>query len=297
MIEDLAINLFFQEESFLLLIDIGLFVLGAIFAVIVSRSMFEIARAPYFAYSALLYFAVSAVQIVWLQILPAMSGGYVWALFAVSVVASIAAGYFFCLIALARSRDAYGHGRLAFLGFIPIVNFWLLLTPSKNEISANRLAAVPLLSGGLGVLTGFVLFAAGTGVASYIEAQGRMMEQQAQTESGAQQIWVRSIIGRQGLEETLRTMAAEAQTPIAIDDVTTLERIEASGAQLRRTYIVDFEGMTMTEDFRTLSRNSICAWQAFEPILRARGSIREVYVERSGREIGSVLITREECGF
>ena len=87
----------------------------------------------------------------------------------ISLVSLIAAGYFLCRIAMARSRDAYGHGRMAFLAFIPYANFWLLLTPSKKAISANRAPTIPLLSGGLGVLTGFVLLAAGIGVGVYID--------------------------------------------------------------------------------------------------------------------------------
>ena len=111
-----------------------------------------------------------------------------------------------------------------------------------------------------------------------------------------QQTEIEAMIQSQGLESTLRTMAMETQTPIEIDDATTLARIEADGTQLRRTYIVDFD-FTMTEEFRTLSRNGICAYAAFEPIFRARGSIREVYIENSGRESGSILVTRASCGF
>lgn len=142
-----------------------------------------------------------------------------------------------------------------------------------------------------------MLFAASVGVTVYIEEQGRRMEQQAQTEPASQQTGIEFMIRSNGLEETLQLMSAESQTPITVDDVTTLARIEADGTQLRRTYIVDLEGMTMTEEFRVGSRNGICAWPAFEPILRAGGSIREVYVERSGREIGAIMVTRDECGF
>ena len=204
---------------------------------------------------------------------------------------------FFCLIALARSRDAYGHGRLAVLGFIPIANFWLLLTPSENETSTNRLATPPLLSGGLGVFTGLVLFAAAFGVTAYIEFKARTMEQQSQTEPIAQFEWIDSMIRAQGLEETLRLMAAEAQTPVAIDEVTTLSRIEATATQLQRTYVIELDDMVVTDEFRNLIRTSICEWQPFEPILRARGSILEVYVDPGGRLIGTATVTRNDCGY
>ena len=250
MIEDLAIWLVLQDEGTLQLIHFGLFIAGAILAVILRQSEAEITRAPYFSCFGLILFAISAVQVIWLFLLSAMTGRYVWVLLAISYTASAAGGYLFCLIALARSRDAYGHGQLAVLGFIPIANFWLLLTPSKNKASTNRLAMPPLLSGGLGVFTGLVFLAAGSGVTAYIESQARTMGQQSQTEPSADLVWIDSMIRTQGLEEALRLMAAEAPTPVAIDEVTTLSRIEATATQLQRTYVIELDDMTITEEFR-----------------------------------------------
>ena len=297
MLEEFAIQYASQSEDALGLIGLGLAVVGAVIAALVRQSRAELARAPYFVYSALIVFVVSAVGIIWLQATPAMTGGYLWLLVTISLGASIAGGYFLYRIAMARSRDAYGHSRKAFLAFIPIANFWLLLTRSKHEMSAHRAPSIALLSGGLGVLSGFVLLAATVGVNVYIEEQARMLEQQAQTDPVSQQAAIESMIRLHGLEETLHLMAAESQTPITVDDVTTLAGIEAAGTQLRRTYVVDLEGWSMTEEFRRSSRERICAWAAFEPILRAHGSIREAYVERSGRQIGSVTTTRDECMF
>ena len=276
MIQDLSIQFLNQGEDARFRINLVLLVVGAIIAAIVARSKVEISRAPYFVYSTLIFFALQAVQIIWFQVVAAMAGGYLWMLMLISLVSFIATGYFLCRIAMERSRDAYGHGGMAFLAFIPFANFWLLLTPSKKAISANRAPAIPLLSGGLGVLTGFVLLAAGIGVAVYIDVQSRMMGTQTQIEPVSEHAWVDSMIRSNGLEDTLRLMAAETQTPITVDEVTTLARIEADWTQLRRTYIVDLEGMVMTEEFRSRILNGICAYPAFEPILG-----RTVLSERS----------------
>ena len=305
MIEDLSFQFLIQGDDAHFGIGFVLLVVGAIIAAIVTRSKVEISRGPYFVYWTLIFFALQAVQIIWFQVVAAIAGGYLWMLMLISLVSCIATGYFHCRIAMARSRDAHGHGRMAFLAFIPFANFWLLLTPSKKAISANRAPTIPLLSGGLGVLTGFVLLAAGIGVGVYIsigfgvyiDVQSRMMDTQTQNEPVSEHAWVDSMIRSNGLEDTLRLMAAETQTPITVDEVTTLARIEADWTQLRRTYIVDLEGMVMTEEFRSRILNGICAYLAFEPILRANGSIREVYVERDGHEVGAVMVTREECGF
>ncbi len=76
MLEDLAIQFVIQSEDTLKGIGLGLTIVGAVIAAIITRSKVEIARTTYFAYSALIFFAVSAVQIVWLQSIPAMTGGY-----------------------------------------------------------------------------------------------------------------------------------------------------------------------------------------------------------------------------
>ena len=297
MLEDLAINFLSQSEDIHFQIRLGLLGVGAIVAGIITRSKAELARTPHFAYGALIIFTVNAVEIVWFQVFAAAAAGYLWVLTVISLTAPIIGGYSLCRIAMARSRDAYGHGGMAFLTFIPIANFWLLLTRSKNEISSNRGPTIPLLSGWRGVLVGFVLLVAASGVNVFIKEQVRMMEHEVQTESGSPQAMIDSMIRSNGLEEALRRIAAQAKTPITVDEVTTLARIEAAWTQLRRTYIVDLEGMTMTEELRSRSLDGICAWPAFEPILRAGGSIREVYVERGGREVGVVMVTRAECGF
>ena len=210
-------------------------------------------------------------------------------LIAISLAAAIAGGYFACLLAMARSRDAYGHARMAFLAFIPIANFWLLVTRSKNEMSANRAPTTPLLSGGLGVLTGFCLLAAAGGVNVYFKEQARMLlEQQAQSEPRSDQAVIDDMLRSEGLEKTLRAMAAEAaaQTPNAIDDVTTLARIEAVGTRLRRTYIVDINGWKVTEEHRARSSNAICAWPPFQPIIRAAALFERFTLNETGAKSG-----------
>ena len=297
MFEDLAIRFVVNAGDSFGPIGYGLLVAGAIVAAIAVRSKAEIARAPYFAYSTVIAFAVSAVQIVWLLTTPAVTGGYLSLLVAVWFAALIVGGYFFCDIAMSRSRDAYGHARMGFLAFIPIANFWLLLTPSKNKMSANRAPTIPLLTGGLGVLTGVLVLAATAGVNVYLETQAHVMEQAANPSPSSQQAGIEQLIRMEGLEETLRIMAAEAEveTPIHLDDVTVISQVEARGTMLRRTYSVDLVETEITEDFRSAVREAVCGWPPFQPLLQAGGAVQEVYVESGGRDIGVVTITEAEC--
>jgi hypothetical protein len=134
-------------------------------------------------------------------------------------------------------------------------------------------------------------------VTVFIEQESTRLVEQAQTEPASQQASLEFMVRSNGLPETLRLMTVDSQPPIVVDDVTTLARIEAVGNQLRRTYIVDLEGMTISNEFRAGITNNICAYSPFIPLLRAGATIREVYVDRGGREIGAVMVTRNECGF
>jgi len=305
MLEDLAIRFVSQSEEVFQAIVYGCFAIGAILAALITRSKAELARAPFFAYSALVGFCMVAIHIIWLSPDAAVTGGYLWLFVATSIGSWIVAGFFLCRFAMERSRDAFGHAGGAILAFIPILNLWLMLKPSMKEMSVNRAPAIPIVSGGLGVLTGFVLVAATMGVIFYIEEQARIIEQQRKAETTpveptpdrATVEFVKRSIRSNGLEETLRLMAADAQLPVSLDDVTTLTRIEAVGQQLQRTYVVELEGTKLTKEFRSQIRKNICAWPLFFPILEAGGSIKEVYVEKTGRTVGSATVTGQECGY
>ena len=296
MLEEFAIQYLSLRENTIGLIGYGLAVVGAIIAAIFVRSKVEIAREAYFAYSALILFLVSSVQAVWLLSTPATESGYLWMLMANSFAASIVSGYFIYRLAMARSRDAFGNTRSAFLAFIPFLNFWLLFARPKDEASTNRTPTVTLVSGGLGFVTGFVLLMATFGVNVYIDKQVRTIGNQAQLKPDTLKAGIEMLLRSRGLEETIRLIVAEFKKPITVDEVTTLARFVADGRQLRRTYLVDFEGMQMTEKFRGRIHEVVCN-SALQPILRAGGSIREVYVERSGRKIGSEIVTRDKCGY
>jgi hypothetical protein len=188
-----------------------------------------------------------------------MAGGYLWLLMAISIGASIISGFFYGRIAMARSRDAYGHGRMAVLAFIPFANLWLLSTPSKNAVSANRVTTIPILTGGLGVLVGFAMQIAAVAISNAVKQEATRMVDRARTEPVSQQAGIEFMVRSEGLDKTLRLMAAGAQTPITIDKVTTLARIEADGTQLRRTYVVKLPEARMSDDFRAKSTNAMCA--------------------------------------
>lgn len=107
-----------------------------------------------------------------------------------------------------------------------------------------------------------------------------------------------SGVAPRDLEARLRDAAAAVHTPVAIDDMTTISKVEAIGNQILLTAKVNKEGMAFTDEKRVSIINSICALDGTQVLMQAGASLRIVYFEKkSGRQIGSVMATRQQCGF
>lgn len=100
------------------------------------------------------------------------------------------------------------------------------------------------------------------------------------------------------LTERLRLAAATANaaTPLVLDEITTVTKVEAIGSQILLTANVSTTGAAISEPFRAKAQNRLCADQSTPTLLTAGASIRIKYFEQSGKEIGSVMVTRNECG-
>jgi hypothetical protein len=297
MLEDLALQYVSMSEDDLRLIGYAFAIAGGVLAGLFHRSTSELPRAPYFAYTGLLFFVVSAAQLIWLGSVPALMGGYVWVFMVIDLLVRVAVGYGIAVIAMARSRDAYGHGRMAALAFIPIANFWLLLTPSKNQISADRSPTIPLLSGGTGVLVGFVLIFLGVGVASYIRVETERMATAAQDDPAMQEAGLEMMIRTSGLEATLREVALGVPTPSKVDEITTIVQVVGDGTTLRYVYEVASDAASLPETLRTGLTEQNCNYAPMAPLFSAGATLEHVYRKPDGSEIGVIRVDRAACGF
>lgn len=297
MLEDLALQYVSLSEDDLRLIGYGFAIAGGVLAGLLHRGTSELSRAPYFAFNGLMFFVVSAAQLVWLGSIPALKGGYVWVFMLVDVLVRVAAGYGVGVIAMARSRDAYGHGRMAALAFIPIANFWLLLTPSKNQLSANRAPTIPLVSGGFGLLVGFVLLFLGFGVASYIRVETERLAAAAQDDPAMREAGLDMMIRASGLEATLREVALGVPTPSKIDEVTTIVQVVRDGVTLRYLYEVESDVSSLPNTLRAGLTEQNCNYAPLTPLLNAGAILEHVYRKLDGTEIGVIQVDRATCGF
>lgn len=296
MLEEIATKYVSQTDASLRLISYAITIAGASAAAIYHKSSAELRRAPYFAYSGLLFFITAASQLVWLSSIPAMTGGFLWVFVLVDVVVGLGIGYAFGVIAMARSRDAYGHARMAFLAFIPLANLWLLLTASKSKVSANRAPTIPLLTGAVGVLTGFVLVMAGIALGAFIQVETNRIVVEASNDPALQRAGVDMMLREEGIEETLRQMAADVPSQ-RIDESTTLLRVVGDGTTLRYVYEVSISSGALSISMRTGLVQHNCNYEGLRPLIEAGATVEHVYRHRDGSHIGVVTITRDKCEF
>jgi hypothetical protein len=297
ILEEVALQYVNQTEDDLRLIGYGFAIAGGVLAGLTHRSTSELHRAPYFAFAGLLFLVTAAAQLVWLGSIPAISGGYLWVLMLVDVLVRVAVGYGFGVIAMARSRDAYGHGRMAALAFIPLANFWLLLAPSKNDLSANRAPTIPLLTGGLGVLSGFAMLIAGFVLATFVEMEGERMAVAAESDPAMQQVGIDFMIRSNGLEKTLIEIASGVATPSPIDEITSIVKVEGDGTTLRYTYEVSIDIAELPDSMRTGLVTQNCNYTAMRSVIEAGAELQHVYLRPDRSVIGTVEVNSSICGF
>lgn len=288
MLEDLALEFSETPEDVMRLINFGLLILGGVIGSFTHRSIKELKRAPYFAFSSMIFLAMAAVTFGGtIFIVESLAAGFFWVVVAAEMLTSVVGGFFIARIAADRSRDAYGHSKGTVLAFIPLANFWLLLTPTKNKMSANGTPTIPLLTGGLGVLSGIIMLCAGVSISAYSQVEGTRRVQEASAAG---------VFNEVMLDRTLALMAAEVQTPLAVDEATTLVRIEALGRELRYVYEVDADVDFLPMDLRLGLTQQNCSFEGLTGVIDAGAILRHVYLRMDGSEIGVVEVTRQACG-
>lgn len=287
--EELAYQYAQMSEDGIQLLSYALTIVGGLIGGLTSQSDTELRRAPYFTLTCLVVLAAGVVSYLSVPLLvPAMNGGFFWVIVAATLAVPLVGGAFIARIAKSRSRDAYGHPRRAALAFIPFANFWLLLTPSKNELSANRVPTIPLLSGGLGVFSGFVILVGGLALATYSEIAATKVVEDAMA-SGEM------VAFDQNPEQAVVALAAGVQTPMVVDETTTLIRMDTDGAVLRYVYEVSNNPDLLPVTMRTGLVQQNCNYQQLAPFIQNGVTLEHLYLRLDGSEVGLVTVTREIC--
>jgi hypothetical protein len=270
--------------------------LGVIAAAFLQNNSNHLSCGPYIALGGLLVLTTGVSQLIWLDFISAIKGGYVWVLMLVDFVAGFVFGYALGVIAMARSRDAFGHARLAVLAIIPIANLWLMAAPSKSPESNHSVPTFGMLSGAKGVLVGFFAFAAYVALMGFIREETSRAMAAAESDPAIVQAGMASALRAEGLESTLMQIADESPS-LRIDEITMLRGVEAAGTTLRYLYEVSIDADALPNGMRAELIEQNCTNQGLRPLVEAGAAIEHVFLRLDGSEIGTVAITRNICGY
>lgn len=271
----------------------GLLILGGLLAMITWRSDLTLLRAPYFAYTGCVSLFIAVCSLGWLNIYSAMANQYLWLLMLITISAYFVGGYVIGILAKARSRDINGKSRLALLAFVPLLNLILLLSPSREPLSLNRLNAPKIFSGYLGVFVALLI----TVTAGAVSAVGAHLVGQITKAHESQPLvdQVAFLIRARGLERSLELMSKEATLPAKVDDETSLISIVPEQKKLVRTFAVSKQSNLPLNSFRILVRKNVCADPILALVLASGASLVERYVLKNGDEIASVTVDNSDC--
>jgi len=295
MIEDISIKILGQNEIIVKIFYWAFVILGAAITAPFNRSRSELQRTPYFFFMIAINFGVALAESIWLLYVPAILGGYVSALLAIGLSAAMLSGYLYGRVAMARSRDAYGHSRNAVLAFIPLANLILLFKRSRIDLSAERVATIRPITGGLGVFVSLLLLVSTLLLYQHLEREIERRIDQMSEDPATEQAAFDFAIKANGVDAMLKEIIAHARTPTVINAGLRLERLQADESLLRRTFVVSSDGFTLTDDLRSAISQEICSTQLFATLLSHGTSVREEYAREDGSEIGSQTVTWSIC--
>lgn len=288
MFEDQAIKILNFSEITLTYLFFGFMVVGGIVAGFFSRSKTKIPRTLYFAYSSFLFLCISAFSFIWLLTIPALTGGYLWLLLFINGVLFIIYGYFYGVIAMARSRDAYGNAKQAFLAFIPLANLILLFKASQNKLATSP--TITILTGAKGILVGFLAIFAGSALSVFLEREMASLEPTEQAET------LDNLLAAQGLETTLKQIASEV-FPQQLDETTLLKKVEANKTELSYIYEVSVEIEKLDPSAITALIQQNCNYEFLTHLIKAGTTIKHIYFRLDGSRIDTVTVTRQICNY
>jgi hypothetical protein len=266
---------------------------GFIVALLVyGRTDTTLLRAPYFAYSFLILVAVTIVSFAWYYSYEAITNGTLWLIYAINYLTGAFSGYLYGLLALARSRDAFGTGRYAILAYVPVLNLILHVKPSRNAESPSAIPVPVFLRGGFGVAVGCVLVVVG-GVLTGME---RILMEAKNSDAGEEKL-IGLLFQSQGVVKALPIVAAQSQKvlPMRINATTRFVSIAAKDDRLQRTYEISRDGFAFNDRFIALIENSICENSYMTLFLREGVTIEEIYERTDGTLLGRQTVSQDTC--
>lgn len=294
MLENFAHGLLNRSESELNAVGLLLAAAGFSVALLARRgATLSMRRVPYLIWTGILLSLITVLPLAWLLTFEAAANGRLWVLVTFVFVGIFAGGAAAGILGHARSVNAYGDGSKAWMAIVPFINIVLLV---RRPLDWAKGTWVTYALGTLGVVFGLFLMVQATVTGKVIGREIDAMALRAKSDPVMQQVGVGFMLRNQGLESTLRQIAADVPSQ-QVDEMTTLVRAESDGTTLRYVYEVSTDISTLPESTRMGLLDHNCSYAAVRPLLTAGATFEHLYLHLDGSEIGTATVTRQLCGY
>jgi hypothetical protein len=287
--EELAFRLTELEEWQGMLLNFGTFVAGFLVALMARRgATLSLRRVPHLQLLSLHALALALAGFLGLLVPSAVEAGRMWMVMATQFAVMAVGGYILGVLSHARSVNAYGDGRHAWMGIIPIANL-ILMTKRPLDWQPDTWRTGFLNA--LGVLGAVIMMV--------ISAMfGRLAEIQVARSAGPPvdvELVRDAMANSDTLEASLMAIASQVRPQPVTEDMA-LERIESDGDTLRHVYEVTADIDSLPGGHTMAMAETTCSDQALRPLLEAGATIQYLYLNPDGWEIGTVFVVPAMCG-
>lgn len=289
--DQLLAKLLMRGESTLIAVAIALILAGALIGGLFLTIRPALRRIPYLWSLAILQILLTASQFGWLLLPDAAEAG----LFSVAVISLFLSfalfGAALYYVSAARSKDICRETKLAWIGFAPLANLWLLCKRGQPP-------AEPAQRGGgdrpvINLLK--IVAALAVMLCGHFIAERYLTDTEFDEDETAKLL--RFFGGMQTLENAFAEEAAltRAELPIWINEVTSFVDITAEGDRLNMIYQVDQDEPEFEPDLKQDLAQMYCAPDMFEFDIARGGRLLFTYLARNGEVAREFAITRADC--
>lgn len=287
MLEVLTLRYSDLPQGILVLIGYCFIVLGGVLAAtLLPRQTDRLSRSWYFLRLGLASFLFAACQLLWFLFIPAVKLGVSFALVLTDVASEMAYGGFILHLALARSRDAYGHDGRGWFAFVPFANLFLLFkAPQQLDATPGSVGAA---------LVGVVLFGMSRAVTAMIEGSGDHFAAEVAADPVAIATLRDLRIRAQGIEAALDDLILAEAAPRQLDPGLDLTSVSRIGSHVTYDFTADLtQDETLASDFRREVMAQMCS--GLMPYLVQGATAALHYGRRDGSEIETLALSLTEC--
>ncbi|MAL39555.1 MULTISPECIES: hypothetical protein [Thalassospira] len=278
MLNDLATSYAGLPDQAARAVNFCMFAAAGLLGAMSRRNNVSITRTQYFVRLSLLGFAIALSGVAYVFTMPAIEHNLYWVITVYPLLVAMVAGFVLGRLSVARALDIGGQKQLAILGFIPVLNLYLLLKSGRTRPGIIRSGSASLLSGGKGIMIGLAIIMLGAYTSFNFKTSAFTIDDQQQ------------------LSAKLGKIANDLQPmlPITTGETVDLVMIKAARNELQRTYIVYDPAFAFTAD----SHDQIAAYLCSDPKIALLVNAGAVFVENyvtSQKHLNTFRVSRTDC--